>query len=72
MRSTAARASRQNGDAVMLSQIAVAGVDIRLVTVRFSHATAQIIGHQDLRCAAEKNKASDVRAQPVGQFLRPG
>ncbi|OSS18190.1 hypothetical protein BV337_05702 [Pseudomonas syringae pv. actinidiae] len=56
----------------MLSQIAVAGVDIRLVTVRFSHATAQIIGHQDLRCAAEKSKASDVRAQPVGQFLRPG
>ncbi|OSR47369.1 hypothetical protein BV324_05638 [Pseudomonas syringae pv. actinidiae] len=25
-----------------------------------------------LRCAAEKSKASDVRAQPVGQFLRPG
>lgn len=56
----------------MLGQIAVTGVDIRLVTVRLSHATAQIIGHQDLRCAAEKSKASDVRAQPVGQFLRPG
>src|SRR3546814_13823059 len=26
----------------------------------------------DLRCAAEKSKTSDVRAQPVGQFLRPG
>jgi hypothetical protein len=40
--------------------------------VRFGHATAQIIGHQDLRCTTEKSKTADVGAQPVGQFLRPG
>ncbi|KAF1310697.1 hypothetical protein BLX42_12785 [Pseudomonas sp. SG-MS2] len=47
-------------------------VDIGLVTVRLGHATAQIIGHQDLCGAAEKSKTAYMRAQPVGQFLRPG
>ena len=56
----------------MLGEIAVTGVDIRLVAMRLGHATAQIVGHQDLCGAAEKSKTAGVRAQPVGQFLRPG
>lgn len=63
-----ARASRQDGDAVMLGQIAVAGVDIRLVTVRFSHATAQIIRHQDLHCAPKKAKHRTCEHSQSGSF----
>ncbi|MNN07898.1 hypothetical protein D3C81_1207340 [compost metagenome] len=66
-----ARSGRQHGHAVMLGQVAVTGVDIGLVTVRFGDAAAQIVRYQDLRCAAEKSKTASMRAQPVRQFLRP-
>jgi hypothetical protein len=44
----------------MLGQVAVTGIDIRLVTMRFGHAAAQIIRYQDLRCTAEKGEAAHV------------
>ena len=56
----------------MLGEIAVTGVDVGLVAMRLGDAAAQIIGHQDLRCATEKSKTAGVRAQPVRQLLRPG
>jgi hypothetical protein len=56
----------------MLGEIAVTGVDIRLVAMRLGDTAAQIVRYQDLRCTAEKGEAAYVRAQPVGQFLRPG
>ncbi|MNN22238.1 hypothetical protein D3C81_1355890 [compost metagenome] len=56
----------------MLGQVAVTGVDVGLVTMRFGNAAAQIVRYQDLRCTAEKGEAAHMRAQPVGQFLRPG
>jgi len=37
------RASRQHGDSVMLGQIAVAGVNVRLVAMRLGYATAQVV-----------------------------
>jgi len=40
--------------------------------VRLGDAAAQIVWHQDLRGPAEKSEAARVRAQPVGQLLRPG
>ncbi|MNL09405.1 hypothetical protein D3C87_1301650 [compost metagenome] len=67
-----ARASGQHGHAIVLGQVTITGVDVGLVAMRLGDAAAQIIGHQDLRCAAEKGKTAGVRAQPVGQFLRPG
>ena len=56
----------------MLGQVAVTGVDVRFVAMRLGDAAAQIVRYQDLRCTAEKGEAAHVRAQPVGQFLRPG
>ena len=63
-----ARASGQYGDAVMLGQVAVTGVDIGLVTVRLGHATAQIVGHQDLCGAAEKAKQRTCEPNQSGSF----
>ena len=40
--------------------------------MRLGDAAAQVVGYQDLLCAAKKSEATGVRAQPVGQFLRPG
>lgn len=65
------RPGRHHGDPVVLGHIAVAEVDVRLVTIRLVHATAQIVRYQDLRCPIEKSKAAHVLTQPIGQLLRP-
>ncbi|MNQ75957.1 hypothetical protein D3C85_907730 [compost metagenome] len=63
---------RHHRHAVMFGQVAVAGVDVRLVAMRFAHRTAQVVRHHDLRDPVEEGEAAGVRAQPVRQLLRPG
>ena len=52
--------------------LGVGAVDRRLVEAGFGDARAQIVGHHHRRDAADERKGARVRADPVGQALRPG
>lgn len=57
--------------AVVLGQVAVAGVDVRLVAMGLAHRSAQVVRHHDLWHPAEEGEAAGMGAQPVRQLLRP-
>ena len=66
------RPRRHYRHAIVLGQVAVAGVDVRLVTMGLAHRTAQVVRHHDLRHSAKEGEAAGMGAQPVRQLLRPG
>ena len=66
------RPRRHNGGVVMGRHLGVGSIDLRLVEAGLGDARAQIVGHHHRRDAADERKGARVRADPVGQALRPG
>ena len=66
-----ARPCRQDRRAVMGRQIEIGPVETRLVPVGAGDADLWVVGYQLRRCATHEGERPDVRANPVGQRLRP-
>ena len=56
----------------MACQIHVRRVQIGLVAVGLGHTTAQVVRNQQFTGAAKEGEGAHVRADPVGELLRPG
>ena len=67
-----ARPCRQDGGAVMRRHLGIGPVDRRLVEAGFDHGRLGIVGHDQLRHAADRLESPRVGADPVRQPLRPG
>ncbi|CAE6937250.1 hypothetical protein R69927_07488 [Paraburkholderia domus] len=65
------RTRRDDGHGIVRCHLLVSRVDLRLVEVRFVHARPKIVGHQHLAQTFIKCEGAHVRADPVGQLLRP-
>ena len=63
---------RHHGHAVVVGQLQIGGIEIRLVAMRLAHAAAQIVRDQQGRHPLEVGEGPYLRADPVGQTLRPG
>ena len=63
---------RQDGHRKMLGQVAVAGVQLRVIPARFGDARLQVIRHHGANRAAIEGQRVAVRAQPAGEILTPG
>ena len=61
----------QNDEAVVIGEVLICPIDARLIARRLRNASLQIVGHSSLRHATEEIERVDVRADPVGQRLRP-
>ena len=66
------RPRRHNGGVVVGRHLGVGAVDRRLVEAGLGDARAQIVGHHHRRSPADEGKGTRMRADPVGQALRPG
>jgi len=67
----APRPCRQDRGAVMGRQIEIGAVETRLVPVGAGDPDLRVIGDQLRRHAAHEGERADMRADPVGQGLRP-
>jgi hypothetical protein len=56
----------------MSRHLGVGAVDRRLVEAGLGDARAQIVGHHHRRDSAHESEGARVRADPIGQALRPG
>ena len=56
----------------MVRHRAVGSVDLGVVKRGLVDAALQVVGHQQLRRAAEEAEHAHMRAGPVRQLLRPG
>ena len=65
------RPCRQNGGAVVGRHLGVGAIDRWLVEAGFGDARAEIVGHHNGRSPSNEGKGARVRADPVGQALRP-
>ena len=65
------RPRRHNGGVVVGRHLSVGAVDRRLVEAGLGDARAQIVGHHHRRDATDECKGARMRADPVGQALRP-
>jgi hypothetical protein len=63
---------RHDRHAVVVGQLQIGGIEIRLVAVRLAHAAAQIVRDQNGWSPIEVREGPHMRADPVGQALRPG
>ena len=62
----------KNTDAIVGSHHAVAAVDLGIVETGATDARLQIVGNDESGNAVKKTKHPDMRADPVGERLRPG
>ena len=62
---------RHDDTLVMGSQLLIAGVDVRLITMGFADRTFQVIRHHELRYTAEELKGLHMRIEPVSLLLAP-
>src|SRR5215813_13399734 len=60
------------GTMAVLRHLGIGAVDRRLVEAGLGDARAQIVGHHHRRSPADEGKGARMRADPVGQALRPG
>ena len=65
------RPRRHDGGVVVGRHLGVAAVDRRFEEAGLGDARLQIIGHHHRRDAADEGEGARVRADPVGQALRP-
>ena len=56
----------------MLRHLGIAAIDRRFVKAGLGDARLQIVGDHHRRYAADERESAGVRADPVGQALRPG
>ena len=66
------RPGRQHGHAKMLGQVAVAGVQLRVIPAGFGDARLQIIRDDGTHRAAIEVQRIDVGAEPTGEILTAG
>ena len=65
------RARRHDGTLVVRCQLLIAGVDVRLITVGFTHRTFQVVRHHEFRHPTKELKGLHVGIEPVSLLLAP-
>ena len=60
-------AGRQDGHLIVLGPLLVAGIEVRVIATGRTHPTAQVIGDNEGRTAAEECQGPAMTAQPVGE-----